>query len=57
MGNVVEQRGLFWWLNEPDGQTNTKETSVSGSLTVTGEGHIASVQARVNITPLQHTSE
>ena len=40
MANVVEQRGFFWWINEPNGQTNSKETSVPGLLTISEEGHI-----------------
>ena len=40
MANVIDERGFFWWFNEPGGQTNSNETSVSGTLTVTEEGHI-----------------
>ena len=43
MANVIEERGLFWWFKQADGQTNTKETSVSGALTITEEGHITLV--------------
>jgi hypothetical protein len=40
MANALEQRGFFWWLNEPNGQTNSKETSVPGSLTISEAGHV-----------------
>jgi len=43
VANVIEERGLFWWFKQADGQTNTKETSVSGALTITEEGHITLV--------------
>jgi ApeA N-terminal domain 1 len=40
LATVIKQRGFFWWLNEPRGGTNSKETSVPGLLTISEEGHI-----------------
>lgn len=40
MANIVEQRGVFWWLNAPNGKTNSQETAVPGLLTISAEGHI-----------------
>jgi hypothetical protein len=40
MANALEKRGLFWWLDEPNGKTNSKETGVTGILTVSEEGRI-----------------
>jgi hypothetical protein len=40
MANVLEERGLFWWFNEPDRQSHSKETSLPGLLTITDEGQI-----------------
>jgi hypothetical protein len=39
MPNALEQRGFFWWFNEPDIEHNSKETSIPGLLTVTADGH------------------
>jgi hypothetical protein len=41
MGNVLEERGFFWWFNEPDRPAHSKETSLGGLLTITDEGQIA----------------
>jgi ApeA N-terminal domain 1 len=40
MANLKEERGFFWWFDEPQGQTNTKETSVPGLLRITEGGHV-----------------
>jgi hypothetical protein len=40
MANIVEQRGFFWWLNEPDTPAHSKETSIPALLTITDEGQI-----------------
>src|SRR5208337_2046411 len=40
MKNAIKQRGFFWWLKEPNGQTNSRETSVPGLLTISQQGHI-----------------
>src|SRR5260370_38117714 len=41
MANILEQRGFFWWLNEPDLPAHSKETSVPALLTITDDGQIA----------------
>lgn len=38
MANVVQQRGFFWWLNQPNAKTNSEESSVPGLLTISEEG-------------------
>jgi len=40
MSNVLDKRGVFWWLNGADDQTASVETSVPGALTIDGEGQI-----------------
>lgn len=40
MEDAIKQRGFFWWLTEPNGQTNSRDTSVPGLLTVSQQGHI-----------------
>jgi len=40
MANILEQRGFFWWFNEPDLPAHSKETSVPALLTITDEGQI-----------------
>src|SRR5229473_6445975 len=38
MANILEQRGFFWWFNEPHLPAHSKETSIPGLLTVTDDG-------------------
>jgi len=38
MANTLEQRGFFWWFNEPHLPALSKETSIPGLLTVTDDG-------------------
>src|SRR5437879_555286 len=38
MANILEQRGFFWWFNEPNLPAHSKETSIPGLLTVTDDG-------------------
>ena len=38
MANAIEQRGFFWWFNEPTRPANSKQNSVPGMLTVTQTG-------------------
>ena len=40
MANAIEQRGFFWWFNEPTRQANSKQNSVPGLLTVTQTGKV-----------------
>lgn len=40
MANTLEERGFFWWVNEPDRPAHSQETSVPGLLTITDEGQI-----------------
>ena len=40
MANAIEQRGFFWWFNEPTRQANSKQSSVPGLLTVTQTGQV-----------------
>lgn len=40
MGNVVDERGVFWWFQEAHGNTASLEASVPGRLTISEEGHI-----------------
>lgn len=39
LANTIEQRGFFWWFNEPTRSPNSKQTSVPGLLIVTQNGH------------------
>ena len=41
MANAIEQRGFFWWFNEPTRPANSKQTSVPGMLIVTQTGQTA----------------
>jgi hypothetical protein len=38
MGNVLEERGLFWWFEESIRPAHSKETSLPGLLTITDDG-------------------
>jgi hypothetical protein len=38
LANAIEQRGFFWWFNEPTRPANSKQTSVPGMLIVTQTG-------------------
>src|SRR6266567_2442434 len=40
MAKVVEERGFFWWFNEPDLPAHSKETSVPALLVITDDGQI-----------------
>lgn len=40
MANAIEQRGFFWWFNEPARHANSKQNSVPGLLTVTQTGKV-----------------
>jgi len=40
MANVLDKRGVFWWLNGTIGQTASVETSVPGAITISDEGQI-----------------
>lgn len=40
MANILEERGFFWWFNEPDRTAHSRETSLPGLLAVTDEGQI-----------------
>ena len=40
MANTIEQRGFFWWFNEPHLPAHSKETSIPGLLTITEDGQI-----------------
>jgi ApeA N-terminal domain 1 len=40
LANAIEQRGFFWWFNEPTRQANSKQNSVPGLLTVTQTGKV-----------------
>ncbi len=38
MTSAIEQRGFFWWFNDPFHPAQSKATSVPGLLTVTADG-------------------
>jgi hypothetical protein len=40
MTEVFDKRGFFWWLDKPNDKTNSKETCIPGTLTVSEEGRI-----------------
>jgi hypothetical protein len=40
LANAIEQRGFFWWFNEPARPANSKQSSVPGLLTVTQTGQV-----------------
>lgn len=40
MANVLEKRGVFWWLSWAGGQTDSIDTSVPGAITISEEGQI-----------------
>jgi ApeA N-terminal domain 1 len=40
LANAIEQRGFFWWFNEPTRTANSKQSSVPGLLTVTQTGQV-----------------
>jgi HEPN superfamily Apea-like protein/ApeA-like protein len=40
MAEMLKERGVFWWFNEPNLPARSKETSVAGLLTITDEGQI-----------------
>jgi hypothetical protein len=41
MVEILKERGLFWWFNEPSRRANSKDTSISGLLAITDGGEIS----------------
>jgi hypothetical protein len=37
---TLQERGFFWWFDQPDLPANSKQTSIPGQLTITDEGKI-----------------
>ncbi len=40
MAKILEQRGFFWWFDQPDVPVHSKETSAPALLTISDEGQI-----------------